>query len=268
MALGGAVPAERRYVQRAAGRRCRTVGVGNALRGQSSVRDVGPRQHVGVAPSPSLTSPHLPPSQRLLTAVALSLPPRSAPASPTHPGLMSPRSSGLQTPECLSREGSPIPHDPDFGSKLASVPEYRYSQSAPGEKGSVLSADVAWEGASRVPTDPAPFLAGSPVSAQPVIMAVPPRPPSLVAKPVAYMPASIVTAQQPAGHAIHVVQQAPPVTMLRVVTTSASSANGYILASQASAGATHEAAGTAVLDLGSEARGNMAMRSLRGDPCG
>ncbi|XP_046521295.1 forkhead box protein K1 [Equus quagga] len=136
-------------------------------------------------------------------------------------------SSGLQTPECLSREGSPIPHDPDFGSKLASVPEYRYSQSAP----------------------------GSPVSAQPVIMAVPPRPPSLVAKPVAYMPASIVTAQQPSGHAIHVVQQAPPVTMLRVVTTSASSANGYILASQAPAGGAHEAAGTAVLDLGSEARG-------------
>ncbi|XP_066200484.1 LOW QUALITY PROTEIN: forkhead box protein K1 [Saccopteryx leptura] len=152
---------------------------------------------------------------------------RSAPASPTHPGLMSPRSSGLQTPECLSREGSPIPHDPDFGSKLASVPEYRYSQSAP----------------------------GSPVSAQPVIMAVPPRPPSLVAKPVAYMPASIVTAQPPSGHAIHVVQQAPPVTMLRVVTSSASSANGYILASQASAGGAHEAAGTAVLDLGSEARG-------------
>ncbi|XP_036167766.1 forkhead box protein K1 isoform X1 [Myotis myotis] len=153
---------------------------------------------------------------------------RSAPASPTHPGLMSPRSSGLQTPECLSREGSPIPHDSDFGSKLASVPEYRYSQSAP----------------------------GSPVSAQPVIMAVPPRPPSLVAKPVAYMPASIVTAQQPPGHAIHVVQQAPPVTMLRVVTSSASSANGYILTTnQASAGAAHEATGTAVLDLGSEARG-------------
>ncbi|MXQ94040.1 hypothetical protein E5288_WYG008553 [Bos mutus] len=152
---------------------------------------------------------------------------RSAPASPTHPGLMSPRSSGLQTPECLSREGSPIPHDPDFGAKLTSVPEYRYSQSAP----------------------------GSPVSAQPVIVAVPPRPPSLVAKPVAYVPASIVTAQQPSGHAIHVVQQAPPVTMLRVVTTSASSANGYILASQAAAGGAHEAAGTAVLDLGGEARG-------------
>ncbi|XP_006143657.1 forkhead box protein K1 [Tupaia chinensis] len=152
---------------------------------------------------------------------------RSAPASPTHPGLMSPRSSGLQTPECLSREGSPIPHDPEFGSKLASVPEYRYSQSAP----------------------------GSPVSAQPVIMAVPPRPSNLVAKPVAYMPASIVTSQQPPGHAIHVVQQAPTVTMVRVVTTSASSANGYILTSQGSAGGSHDTAGTAVLDLGSEARG-------------
>lgn len=100
--------------------------------------------------------------------------------------------------------------------------------------------------------------AGSPVSAQPVIMTVPPRPSNLVAKPVAYMPASIVTSQQPSGHAIHVVQQAPTVTMVRVVTTSASSANGYILASQGSAGASHDTAGTAVLDLGSEARGNVA----------
>ncbi|XP_060116598.1 forkhead box protein K1 isoform X2 [Heteronotia binoei] len=145
---------------------------------------------------------------------------RSAPASPTHPGLLSPHSSGLQTPECLSREGSPIPHDHDFSSKLASVPEYRYSQSAP----------------------------GSPVSAQPVIMAVPPRPSALLAKPVAYMPASIMTSQQPSGHAIHVVQQAPTVTMVRVVTTSANSANGYILTNQGVGGGAHEGAG-AVLDL-------------------
>ncbi|XP_012786071.2 forkhead box protein K1 [Ochotona princeps] len=152
---------------------------------------------------------------------------RSAPASPTHPGLMSPRSSGLQTPECLSREGSPVPHDPDLGSKSASVPEYRYSQSAP----------------------------GSPVSAQPVVMAVPPRPSNLVAKPVAYMPASLVASQQPSGHAIHVVQQAPTVTMVRVVTTAASSANGYILASQGSTSGPHDTPGTTVLDLGGEARG-------------
>ncbi|ETE57898.1 Forkhead box protein K1, partial [Ophiophagus hannah] len=130
---------------------------------------------------------------------------RSAPASPTHPGLLSPHTSGLQTPECVSREGSPIPHDHDFGSKLASVPD-----------------------------------------AQPVIMAVPPRPSALVAKPVAYLPASIMTSQQPSGHAVHVVQQAPTVTMVRVVTTSASSANGYILTNQGPAGSTHDTAGATV----------------------
>ncbi|KAJ8402655.1 hypothetical protein AAFF_G00367380 [Aldrovandia affinis] len=121
---------------------------------------------------------------------------RSAPASPTH-------LSGLETPDCLSREGSPISHEQDLGSKLASVPEYRYTQSAP----------------------------GSPVHAQPVIMTMPPQPSAKGgAKPLTYMPASFITSQQPPGHALHVVQQAPTVTMVRVVTTCASSPNGYILA--------------------------------------
>lgn len=78
---------------------------------------------------------------------------------------MSPRSSGLQTPECLSREGSPIPHDPDFGAKLASVPEYRYSQSAPGKPGLALLSDVPGlratsppAGRVQGPADPAPPL--------------------------------------------------------------------------------------------------------------
>ncbi|XP_065118267.1 forkhead box protein K1 [Paramisgurnus dabryanus] len=131
---------------------------------------------------------------------------RSAPASPTHSGLLSPHSSGLQTPESLSREGSPMSHEHDFGSKLASVPEFRYTQSAP----------------------------GSPVSAQPVIMAVPPQPSAMIPKPVAYMPASIISSSQASGQAIHVVQQAPAVTMVRVVTTS--SPNGYILANTISSG--------------------------------
>ncbi|XP_058626238.1 forkhead box protein K1 isoform X2 [Onychostoma macrolepis] len=131
---------------------------------------------------------------------------RSAPASPTHSGLLSPHSSGLQTPECLSREGSPVSHEHDFGSKLASVPEYRYSQSAP----------------------------GSPVSAQPVIMAVPSQSSAAIPKPVAYMPASIISSSQASGQAIHVVQQAPAVTMVRVLTTSTSSPNGYILANTTS----------------------------------
>lgn len=101
------------------------------------------------------------------------------------------------------------------------------------------------------------FCSGSPVSAQPVIMAVPPRPSTLVAKPVAYMPASIVTSQQPSCHAIHVVQQAPTVTMVRVVTSSANSANGYILTNQGTAGGAHEAAG-AVLDLAGDHRGSFS----------
>ncbi|XP_066434095.1 forkhead box protein K1-like [Eleutherodactylus coqui] len=121
---------------------------------------------------------------------------RSAPASPTYPD-----SCGLQTPDSMSREGSPVPHD--FGFKMASVPEYRYSQSAP----------------------------GSPVSAQPVIMAKPVAQTNFVAKPLAYMPASIMTSQ-PTSHAIHVVQQAPTVTMVQVVTTPTNSANGYIIANQ------------------------------------
>ncbi|XP_056609011.1 forkhead box protein K1 [Triplophysa dalaica] len=133
---------------------------------------------------------------------------RSAPASPTHSGLLSPQSSGLQTPECLSREGSPVSHEHDFGSKLASVAEYRYSQSAP----------------------------GSPVSSQPVIMAVPPQPSAVIPKQVTYMPASIISTSQTSGQAIHVVQQAPAVTMVRVVTTSTSSPNGYILANTISSG--------------------------------
>ncbi|KAM4697805.1 forkhead box protein K1 [Rhinophrynus dorsalis] len=149
---------------------------------------------------------------------------RSAPASPSHPGLMSPLSSGLQTPECLSRESSPISHD--FGSKLASVAEYRYSQSAP----------------------------GSPVSSQPVAMALRAHQSSFVAKPLTYMPASIMTSQ-PTGHAIHVVQQAPTVTMVRVVTTSANSGNGYIIANPSPACSSQDLHGT-VLEKNSDVRGN------------
>ncbi|XP_041838219.1 forkhead box protein K1 [Melanotaenia boesemani] len=122
---------------------------------------------------------------------------RSAPASPTHQGLLSPPSSGLQTPECLSREGSPIPHDQheQLASKLASVPEYRYSQSAP----------------------------GSPVSAQPVIMAAPPHPTVLNAGKAFALVAGGGGQVQP----IHVLQSAPQssVTMVRVVTSAPPSSN-------------------------------------------
>ncbi|XP_027872877.1 forkhead box protein K1 isoform X1 [Xiphophorus couchianus] len=105
---------------------------------------------------------------------------KSAPASPTHQGLLSPSSSGLQTPECLSREGSPIPqdHHEQLASKLASVPEYRYSQSAP----------------------------GSPVSAQHVIMAAPHHP--TVLKPIHMLQ----SAPQPSVTMVRVVTSAPPIS--------------------------------------------------------
>ncbi|XP_073504013.1 forkhead box protein K1 [Phyllobates terribilis] len=143
---------------------------------------------------------------------------RSAPASPTYPD-----SCGLQTPDSMSREGSPVPHD--FGFKMASVPEYRYSQSAP----------------------------GSPVSAQPVIMAKPVPQTNFVAKPLTYMPTSIMTSQ-PTSHAIHVVQQAPTVTMVQVLSTPTNSANGYIFANQRPPCTRDEIRGT-VLDGVSSVRG-------------
>lgn len=78
-------------------------------------------------------------------------------------------------------------------------------------------------------------MVGSPVSAQPVIVAVPPQPSVAVTKPVAYMPASILTSQQASGQAVHVLQQAPAVTMVRVLNTASNSANGYVLANIGSA---------------------------------
>lgn len=61
---------------------------------------------------------------------------RSAPASPNHAGVLSAHSSGAQTPESLSREGSPAPLEPEPGAtqpKLAVIQEARFAQSAPGE---------------------------------------------------------------------------------------------------------------------------------------
>ncbi|XP_054461306.1 forkhead box protein K1 [Anoplopoma fimbria] len=124
---------------------------------------------------------------------------RSAPASPTHQGLLSPPSSGLQTPECLSREGSPISHDhhEQLANKLASVPEYRYSQSAP----------------------------GSPVSAQHVIMAAPAHPtvlPSGQGKALAFVPGGGGQVQP-----IHMLQNTgqSTITMVRVVTSAPPTSN-------------------------------------------
>lgn len=50
--------------------------------------------------------------------------------------MLSAHSSGAQTPESLSREGSPAPLEPEPGAsqpKLAVIQEARFAQSAPGE---------------------------------------------------------------------------------------------------------------------------------------
>ncbi|KAG7325987.1 hypothetical protein KOW79_010912 [Hemibagrus wyckioides] len=75
---------------------------------------------------------------------------RSAPASPSHSGVLSAHSSGAQTPDSLSREGSPVPLEIDSAPppvaaaamqpKLAVIQEAHLAQATPGSP--VSSAPV------------------------------------------------------------------------------------------------------------------------------
>ncbi|XP_073350068.1 forkhead box protein K2 [Pagrus major] len=119
---------------------------------------------------------------------------RSAPASPNHSGVLSAHSSGVQTPDSLSREGSPVPLELETSSapapttttvtqpKLAVIQEARFAQNTP----------------------------GSPVNNQPVLIAVPRQLPQTI-KPVTYTMASPVSTStsQPAVQTVHVLQQIP-----------------------------------------------------------
>ncbi|XP_063328518.1 forkhead box protein K2 [Pelmatolapia mariae] len=119
---------------------------------------------------------------------------RSAPASPNHSGVLSAHSSGVQTPDSLSREGSPVPLELETSSaptpvsttavqpKLAVIKEARFAQNTP----------------------------GSPVNNQPVLIAVQRQLPQTI-KPVTYTMASPVSTStsQPAVQTVHVLQQIP-----------------------------------------------------------
>ncbi|XP_036428848.1 forkhead box protein K2 isoform X2 [Colossoma macropomum] len=118
---------------------------------------------------------------------------RSAPASPNHTGVLSAHSSGVQTPDSLSREGSPVPMDSELAPasapasavqpKLAVIQEARFAQNAP----------------------------GSPVTSQPVLITVQRQLPQTI-KPVTYAvatPVTTSTAQQPVMQTVHVVHQIP-----------------------------------------------------------
>ncbi|KAI4822869.1 hypothetical protein KUCAC02_008394 [Chaenocephalus aceratus] len=119
---------------------------------------------------------------------------RSAPVSPNHSGVLSAHSSGVQTPDSLSREGSPVPLEMETTSapapttptvvqpKLAVIQEARFAQNTP----------------------------GTPVNNQPVLIAVQRQLPQSI-KPVTYTMASPVStsSSQPAMQTVHVLQQIP-----------------------------------------------------------
>ncbi|CAH6776588.1 Foxk2 [Phodopus roborovskii] len=133
---------------------------------------------------------------------------RSAPASPNHAGVLSAHSSGAQTPESLSREGSPAPMEPEPGTsqpKLAVIQEARFAQSAP----------------------------GSPLSSQPVLITVQRQLPPAI-KPVTYTvatPVTTSTSQPPVVQTVHVVHQIPAVSVTSVA--GLAPANTYTVAGQA-----------------------------------
>uniref|UniRef100_A0A8C5QGW6 Forkhead box protein K2 n=1 Tax=Leptobrachium leishanense TaxID=445787 RepID=A0A8C5QGW6_9ANUR len=133
---------------------------------------------------------------------------RSAPASPNHAGVLSAHSSGVQTPESLSREGSPVPLDPEPSTiqpKLAVIQEARFAQSAP----------------------------GSPLSSQPVLITVQRQLPQTI-KPVTYTvatPVTTSTSQQTVMQTVHVVHQIPAVSVTNV--TGLTPINTYTVSGQA-----------------------------------
>ncbi|XP_048869235.1 forkhead box protein K2 [Brienomyrus brachyistius] len=141
---------------------------------------------------------------------------RSAPASPNHSGVLSAHSSGVQTPDSLSREGSPVPMEAEpipaptptttaVQPKLAVIQEARFAQSAP----------------------------GSPLSSQPVLITVQRQLPQAI-KPVTYAvatPVTTSTSQQPVMQTVHVVHQIPAVSVTTVAELT--TANTYTVAGQA-----------------------------------
>ncbi|XP_028842668.1 forkhead box protein K2 [Denticeps clupeoides] len=151
---------------------------------------------------------------------------RSAPASPNHSGVLSAHSSGVQTPDSLSREGSPVPMESDSASapappttttatvqpKLAVIQEAHFAQTTP----------------------------GSPLSSQPVLITVQRQLPQTI-KPVTYAvaaPAASATSQQPLMQTVNVVHQIPAVAVSTVgglsatnnfpVTTHSTAATGQV----------------------------------------
>ncbi|XP_068610394.1 forkhead box protein K2 [Brachionichthys hirsutus] len=144
---------------------------------------------------------------------------RSAPASPNHTGALSAHSSGVQTPDSLSREGSPVPVDPEPPQQTTAQPKITVIQEA------------------RFAHNPP----GSPLSNQPVLIAVQRQVPQTTMKPVTYTMASpaIVTtgSAPPIMQTVHVVHQIPSVAMATIGGQTAAAVNSK---PQANGGAEHQ----------------------------
>ncbi|XP_001922856.1 forkhead box protein K2 [Danio rerio] len=131
---------------------------------------------------------------------------RSAPASPNHSGVLSAHSSGVQTPDSLSREGSPVPME----SEPVSVPP----------PAAVAVAAVQPKLAVIQETRFTQNTTASPITTQPVLIAVQ-RPLTQNMKPVTYAvaaPVSSSTSAQPLMQTVHVVHQIPAVAVSTVKT--------------------------------------------------
>ncbi|XP_037547651.1 forkhead box protein K2 [Nematolebias whitei] len=145
---------------------------------------------------------------------------RSAPASPSHTGALSAHSSGVQTPDSLSRESSPVPMEseqpppaatqtPAVQPKLAVIQEARFAQNSP----------------------------ASPLSSQPVLIAVQRPMPQTTIKPVTYTMATTTVSSAPVMQTVHVVHQIPAVTM---ATIGAQSTSTETLVPQENGGGEHQ----------------------------
>ncbi|XP_062858859.1 forkhead box protein K2 [Trichomycterus rosablanca] len=124
---------------------------------------------------------------------------RSAPASPNHMGALSAHSSGVQTPDSLSREGSPVPPDTEPSPAPVSTPA-----AAVQPKLAVIQE--------------ARFAQNTTVTSQPVLITVQRGLPQNL-KPVNYAVAAPVTtsnSQQPIMQTLHVVHQIPAVSVTAV----------------------------------------------------
>ncbi|XP_036391759.1 forkhead box protein K2 isoform X2 [Megalops cyprinoides] len=150
---------------------------------------------------------------------------RSAPASPNHSGVLSAHSSGVQTPDSLSREGSPVPMEPEAASAPASAPA---PAPAPAPATAVQPKLAVIQEARFAQSAP-----GSPLNSQPVLITVQRQLPQTI-KPVTYAVATPVTTsstQQPVMQTVHVVHQIPTVSVTTVAGLTA--ANTYTVAGQA-----------------------------------